>query len=68
MADLPSPGLPRGVRVVVSRFAETPPEAIDGHLALDEVDAPDPATLAPHDVIIAIESAAVGWEIGRAHV
>ena len=50
-----------GRRVVVSSFAESPPEAIETHLALVPMDAPDPATLGPRDVIVAVRSAAVGW-------
>lgn len=54
-------GLPPGRRVVVSRFAETPPEAIEQHMSIEEMAAPDPAKLTPRDVIVAIESASVGW-------
>jgi NADPH2:quinone reductase len=53
--------LPPGSRVVVSAFAETPPEAIDTKMSLVPMDAPDPAGLSPRDVIIAVKSAAVGW-------
>lgn len=53
--------LPPGHRVVVSRFAESPPEAIDTVLALEPMAAPDPASLGPRDVIVAVRSAAVGW-------
>jgi NADPH:quinone reductase len=50
-----------GQRAVVSALGETPLEAIDQHLSLEPMSAPDPARLAPHDVIIAVKSAAVGW-------
>ena len=50
-----------GRRVVVSEFAESPLEAIDKHLSLQEMPAPDPAKLSPRDVIIVIKSASVGW-------
>lgn len=50
-----------GRRVVVSRFAESPPEAIDTVLSLEVMSPPDPATLGPGDVIVAVRSAAVGW-------
>jgi NADPH2:quinone reductase len=53
--------LPPGRRVVVAEFGETPLEAIDTHLTLEAMPAPDPATLAPGDVIVAVKSAAVGW-------
>jgi len=50
-----------GHRVVVSEFAETPPEAIERLMTLQPMAAPDPAALAPGDVIIAIKAASVGW-------
>ncbi len=50
-----------GFRVIVSEFAESPPDAIESHMSLVPMDAPDPAKLSPRDVIVAIESAAVGW-------
>jgi len=58
MSDL---ALPPGRRVVVSRFAETPLEAIAEHMALEEMAAPDPAALTPRDVVVLIKSASVGW-------
>src|SRR5689334_9941968 len=56
-----APSLAPGSRVVVSAFAETPPEAIATQMALVPMDPPDPATLGPRDVIVAVRSAAVGW-------
>lgn len=53
--------LPAGQRVVVSQFAENPPEAIDKFISLEPMPAPDTATLSPRDVVIAIKSASVGW-------
>ena len=50
-----------GQRVVVSEFGETPPEALEKFLTLEPMPAPDPATLLPGDVVIAIKSASVGW-------
>jgi NADPH2:quinone reductase len=50
-----------GHRVVVSRFAESPPEAIDTVLSFEPMPAPDPAERGPRDVIVAVRSAAVGW-------
>jgi NADPH2:quinone reductase len=56
-ASLPSPGR----RVVVSQFGENPLEAIDQYMALEPMPPPDTAKLAPDDLVIAIESASVGW-------
>lgn len=53
--------LPAGRKVVVSQFGETPLEAIEQHTALVDQPAPDPASLSPRDVLIAIKSASVGW-------
>jgi NADPH2:quinone reductase len=52
--------LPPGHRVVVPAFAETPLEGV-ASATLEPMDAPDPSTLAPGDVIVAVKSAAVGW-------
>ena len=56
-----TPRLSPGQRVVVSEFAESPPEAIDAHMKLEPQPAPDPKTLSDDDVIVSIKSAAVGW-------
>jgi NADPH:quinone reductase-like Zn-dependent oxidoreductase/2',3'-cyclic-nucleotide 2'-phosphodiesterase (5'-nucleotidase family) len=53
--------LPPGRRVVVSEFGATPLEAIAQHTTLDPMAAPEPRTLTPRDVIVAIKSASVGW-------
>jgi len=58
---LPFPALPPGSRVVVSELAESPEEAIDTRMSLVPMDPPDPETLSPRDVIVAVRSAAVGW-------
>src|SRR5688500_12183290 len=50
-----------GQRVVVRELAEDPMEALERFVALVEMPAPDPATLARHDVIVAVRSASVGW-------
>lgn len=50
-----------GQRVVVAEFGETPPEAIERHLSLQPMPAPDVAALGPRDVVVAVKSAAVGW-------
>jgi NADPH2:quinone reductase len=49
-----------GQRVVVSAFAENPLEAIE-KATLEVMDPPDVARLSPHDVIVAVKSASVGW-------
>jgi NADPH2:quinone reductase len=53
--------LPAGHKVVVSQLGETPLDALDRYAALVAMPAPDPAQLSPRDVIVAIESASVGW-------
>jgi NADPH2:quinone reductase len=50
-----------GQRVIVSEFAETPPEAIESKLSIVPMDRPDEASLGPRDVIVEIKSASVGW-------
>jgi NADPH2:quinone reductase len=50
-----------GSRVVVERFAESPPEAIESVLSLQPMTPPDPARLGSRDVIVEVRSAAVGW-------
>jgi NADPH2:quinone reductase len=50
-----------GSRVVVSELGESPQEAIERFVELRPMDPPDPAGLAPHDVIVEVESASVGW-------
>ena len=50
-----------GQRVIVSQFGETPLDAIERFASLQPMPPPDPATLGPRDVIVAIKSAAVGW-------
>lgn len=46
---------------MVTELAESPLAAISEHMSLEEVAAPDPSTLGPRDVIVAIKSASVGW-------
>ncbi len=50
-----------GQRVVVKEFGETPLEAIDQCLSLEEQAAPDVSTLDARDVVVAIKAASVGW-------
>ena len=53
--------LPTGQRVVVSELGETPLDAIERFTSLQPMDPPDPSRLAPHDVIVVVKSASVGW-------
>ncbi len=53
--------LPAGQRVVVSALSDSPEQAIAQHMALEAMPAPDPATLGPTDVVVAVRSASVGW-------
>jgi NADPH2:quinone reductase len=50
-----------GQRVVIQAFGETPLDAIEHQLVLEDQPHPDPATLGPRDVVIAVESCQVGW-------
>lgn len=50
-----------GLRAVISALGENPLEAVDQHLTLEPMSPPDTSKLAPHDVVIAVKSAAVGW-------
>jgi NADPH2:quinone reductase len=52
---------PSGSRVVVTELGEDPAQAIEELTTLVSMDAPDPATLGPRDVVLAVKSAAVGW-------
>jgi NADPH2:quinone reductase len=52
---------PPGFRVVVTELGEDPAQAIEKLTTLVSMDAPDPATLGPRDVLLAVKSAAVGW-------
>jgi NADPH:quinone reductase len=48
-------------QVLVREFGETPLDAIEHHMTLVPMDAPDPAKLGARDVLLAIKSASVGW-------
>jgi NADPH2:quinone reductase len=50
-----------GWRVVVSELAEVPLEAVERHMSLEPMEPPDTTKLGPTDVVVAIESASVGW-------
>ena len=56
-----SPELAAGLRVVVSDFGETPLDAVEHAMSLVPMEAPDPSSLGPRDVVVAVRSAAVGW-------
>lgn len=47
--------------VVVSRYGETPMEALASYVSLQAQPRPEARTLGPHDVLIEIRSCAVGW-------
>ena len=53
--------LPDGQRVVITELGEDPDDALARCLTIEAQPAPDPATLGPDDVLIAVESAQVGW-------
>ncbi len=53
--------LQAGKKVVVSEFGETPVDALEHHMSLEDMAAPDPAALQPDEVILQIKSAAVSW-------
>lgn len=50
-----------GRRVVVHELADEPLEAVERHMSIEEMPAPDPAKLSARDVIVAVRSASVGW-------
>ncbi|MEY8838302.1 NADPH:quinone oxidoreductase family protein [Cribrihabitans sp. XS_ASV171] len=53
--------LPVGHEVVLSAFAENPEEALRGSIELREQAPPDPAALAPKELLVRVRSAAVSW-------
>lgn len=52
--------LPPGVCVIVESLADNPWDGVDA-LRIERQAPPDPAALAPDDVIVEVRSAAVGW-------
>ncbi|MDF2692073.1 MAG: Quinone oxidoreductase [Labilithrix sp.] len=50
-----------GQRVVVSELAEVPLEAVERHMAIEPMEPPDTTKLSPRDLVVAVESASVGW-------
>ncbi|MSP26344.1 MAG: NADPH:quinone oxidoreductase family protein [Myxococcales bacterium] len=55
------PALDAGRQVIITALGETPLEAVDAHSVLVPMEPPDTGSLAPHDVVVAVRSAAVGW-------
>ena len=53
--------LPTGQRAVVRELAEDPAQGIAEHVLLEPQSPPDPATLAPQDVIIEVRASCVSW-------
>lgn len=56
-----SNSLSPGRRVVVAALGDDPASSIETNLALEPMEAPSTATLGPHDVVVRVRSAAVGW-------
>jgi len=50
-----------GRRVFVGALGETPLQTLETHLRVEAQPPPDPATLGPKDVVVAVRAAAVGW-------
>jgi NADPH2:quinone reductase len=50
-----------GQRVVIQAFGETPLDAIERSLVIEDQPPPGPSELGPRDVVIAVESCQVGW-------
>lgn len=53
--------LPAGQRVVVTEYGETPEEALERFIRLEPQEAPDPAALKPHEVLVKVKSVAIAW-------
>lgn len=53
--------MPSGKRVIVSAFGATRGDALDAHVSLESMEAPDSATLLADEIVITIKSAAVAW-------
>src|SRR5687768_1991588 len=50
-----------GQRVIVRELAETPVDAIEKHIEVESMEAPQPQALTDRDVLIEVKSASVGW-------
>lgn len=53
--------LAAGQRAVITEYGHTPLDAVEHHLTFEPQPVPDLSRLAPGDLIIKVESAAVGW-------
>lgn len=61
MSDAPSSPSAPGLQARLTRYGETPLDAVTHHLELIAQPAPDPGELGDTDVIVAVRSAAIGW-------
>ncbi len=50
-----------GRKVQIAEFAETPMEGVEEFLHIVDQPIPDTRQLAPHDVLLKVKSAAIGW-------
>jgi len=50
-----------GSRVIVTELGETPEDAIAKFVRVEPMPPPDPASLAPTDVLVEVRAASVGW-------
>jgi len=55
------PSLPPGARVLLTRLAGSPLEAVDEAMSLVPMEAPDPDALGASELLVQVRSAAVGW-------
>ncbi|MCX5742330.1 MAG: NADPH:quinone oxidoreductase family protein [Proteobacteria bacterium] len=53
--------MPPGHHVVVRELGEDPREAIERFITLEPMTMPDPQTLAPTDVVVAVRATSVNW-------
>lgn len=61
MSAVQTPPLEAGRRVVFTELGESPTEALDRFLRIEEQTPPDPAACKPDEVIVRVESSAVSW-------
>lgn len=52
---------PIGQRVVITALGETPMEAIERHLVLEDQPPPEPSALSSRDVVVRVRSAGINW-------
>ena len=50
-----------GQRVVVTRWGDSPLDALEHHMTLEPMPRPDPSLLGPNDVLLRVRCCAVGW-------